>query len=198
METDIAAEENQLPPYPGISPADVLIIRSAVDAASVRNELLAADALGFDTESRPVFQKGQASDGPHLIQLATEQRAYLFPATSALQPEVLNLLQEVLVTEHIVKIGFGLHDDLKHLRSKLGLEAVNIVDLARALRPRKGKDVGVKTAVAEYLGMQMHKSKKTSTSNWAASELSERQQLYAANDAQAALLVYRQWQKRTR
>jgi ribonuclease D len=40
------------------------------------------------------------------------------------------------------------------------------------------------------LQQRFHKSKKTTTSNWAQAELSPTQRLYAANDAYAALRVY--------
>jgi ribonuclease D len=56
----------------------------------------------------------------------------------------------------------------------------------------------VKTAVAELLGQQLQKSKKVATTNWAGRALSERQMLYAANDAHAALRVYRAWLARSR
>jgi hypothetical protein len=45
--------------------------------------------------------------------------------------------------------------------------------------------------VARYFGQRMQKSRKVTTSNWANPRLSERQILYAANDAQVALRVYR-------
>ena len=50
---------------------------------------------------------------------------------------------------------------------------------------------GAKTAVAKYFGKRLQKSKRTTTSNWANPRLTERQILYAANDAQVALRVYR-------
>jgi RNA polymerase sigma factor for flagellar operon FliA len=55
----------------------------------------------------------------------------------------------------------------------------------------------VKTAVADLLGQQLQKSKKVATTNWASRVLSERQMLYAANDAHAALRVYRAWLARS-
>jgi RNA polymerase sigma factor for flagellar operon FliA len=47
--------------------------------------------------------------------------------------------------------------------------------------------------VAKFFGQALQKSKKISTTNWAASRLSEKQILYAADDAQVALRVYRHW-----
>ena len=39
----------------------------------------AADAIGFDTESKADLQKGEVSTGPHLVQLATDAHVWLFP-----------------------------------------------------------------------------------------------------------------------
>ena len=50
-----------------------------------------------------------------------------------------------------------------------------------------------KVAVAHFFGQKLQKSKKTGTSNWASAHLSERQLIYAANDAHVALRLYRAW-----
>jgi RNA polymerase sigma factor for flagellar operon FliA len=47
--------------------------------------------------------------------------------------------------------------------------------------------------VAKFFGLHLQKSKKISTTNWATSRLTEKQILYAADDAQVALRVYRRW-----
>ena len=49
---------------------------------------------------------------------------------------------------------------------------------------------GVRAGVAIVLGRKVHKSKRVTTSNWAAAQLDDRQRLYAANDAYAALCVF--------
>lgn len=69
----------ELPAYPGIGLDRITLVVSDTLAASALRALMAADAIGFDTESKPTFLKGEASTGPHLIQLATENHAYLFP-----------------------------------------------------------------------------------------------------------------------
>ena len=79
------------------------------------------------------------------------------------------------------------------MKSKLGIVTTNVLDLAKAMRESKQRDMGAKAAVAKYFGMQLAKSKKTSTSNWAHQPLTEKQILYAANDAQVALLTYLRW-----
>ena len=179
-----------LPPYPGITLKDIILVRNLADADLAYAHLSQASVLGFDTETKPVFQKGQKNDGPHLIQLATETNAFLFPVVQAVNIDVVKALLEA---PQILKVGYGLNDDIKQLKNKLGVVTVNVLDLARAMRESKQRDMGAKAAVAKFFGMQLSKSKKTSTSNWALNPLTEKQILYAANDAQVALLTYQRW-----
>ena len=183
----------ELPPYQGIAIADVVLIDAPAAAADACRLLLAETVLGFDTEAKPTFAKGEVSTGPHLIQLATADRVYLFPVRAQMDHAVHHHgLQEILESRHILKVGFGLGSDLAQLRARLGIEVQHVLDLSRALpsdRPRQ--TLGAKTAVARYLGRRMQKSKRTTTSNWAHLRLTERQMLYAADDAHVALKVYR-------
>jgi ribonuclease D len=182
-----------LTPYNGILFSDIRLIVSAPQAEQALAELMQADVLGFDTESKPTFVKGEQSRGPHLIQLATDDAAYLFQVGSAFNQHVA---ETVLSASHILKVGFGLSDDLKRLRGKMGIVTQNVLDLSIALRRGGRNDIGAKTAVAQFFGMHLQKSKKTSTTNWAAPQLTERQMLYAADDAQVALRIYRAWRAR--
>ncbi len=180
-----------LPPYSGISLDHVHLVQSPFDAERALAALQVADALGFDTESKPIFFKGQQSNGPHLIQLATDSEVFLFPVVAA--GHTTAVIKAVLESPQILKVGFGLSDDHKRLHAKLGVTPQHVLDLSRALREKGHGDLGAKSAVAQYFGMRLQKSKKVSTSNWAASPLNERQIKYAADDAHVALLVYRRW-----
>lgn len=182
--------EPPLPPYEGIALADVRLVRSDADAAAALAALLAADALGFDTESKPTFVKGESSTGPHLIQLATDDTVYLFQIGAS---PALDVLKTILESQTPLKVGFGLSDDVKRLRNKLGITTAGVLDLSVALRGGQRSDLGAKTAVAKFFGLRLQKSKKISTTNWANARLSERQILYAADDAHVALRVYRRW-----
>jgi RNA polymerase sigma factor for flagellar operon FliA len=183
--------EETLPPYPGISLANVVLVKSEDDVAAALAALSAGDAVGFDTESKPTFAKGEQSTGPHLVQLATDSTAYLFQIGSSPGVEVL---RAVLESPTIVKVGFGLGDDLRRLRSKLGIETANVIDLSTTLR-RSGErnTLGAKTAVARFFGQRLQKSKRITTTNWALPRLSEQQIRYAADDAHVALKLYRHW-----
>ena len=187
----IAASE--LPDYPGLRRDQVSLVVSAALAAQARQALLAADAIGFDSESKPTFRKGEAATGPHLVQLATDEHAYLFPVGRAHDSRVL---QEILEAPALLKVGFGLGNDRSALKARLAIEPQNLLDLGEVLRgPGHRGTVGAKVAVAHFFGQKLHKSKKTGTSNWASPQLSERQLLYAANDAHVALKLYRAWHR---
>ena len=183
--------EAELPPYEGISLAQVTLVNSPALAAAAEAALMAADAIGFDTESKPTFLKGEVSTGPHLVQLATEARAWLFPITRSGDHSVL---QDILASPQVLKVGFGLGNDRSALKARLGVTLENVLDLGEIRRgPGHRGRVGAKVAVAHFFGKKLQKSKKTGTSNWANPRLTERQMLYAANDAHVALRLYRAW-----
>ena len=184
----------ELPDYAGIALADIVLVTSGQLAAEAYSALMASEVVGFDTESKPTFLKGELSTGPHLIQLATATRAYLFPlAQWPSAPE----LKAILESTQLLKVGFGLGNDRSALKSRLGIDLANVLDLGEVLRGQGHRGtVGAKIAVAHFFGEKLHKSKKVGTSNWANPRLSERQLLYAANDAQVALRVYREWLNR--
>lgn len=188
----IADDLSTLPLYEGIRLEDVCLVQSRAEETAALSALMAGDAIGFDTESKPTFAKGEVSDGPHLVQLATDDKAYLFPVTGGPASDVL---RTVLESPKVLKVGFGLRDDLRRLQTKLGIRTEHVVDLAITLRQEKRGDVGAKAAVERFFGQRLQKSKKTSTTNWSNPRLTERQMLYAANDAQVALRVYRAWQQ---
>jgi RNA polymerase sigma factor for flagellar operon FliA len=195
--------DDALPPYEGIKLADVRLVRTRQDADGALSALLASDAIGFDTESKPTFQKGEQSTGPHLVQLATDAHAYLFQigmhkpaAVEGAPPPVvpgIDVLRAVLESSAILKVGFGLGDDLRRLRAKLGIETRNVLDLSTALRRGERNALGARTAVARFFGQRLQKSRKITTTNWALPRLSDKQILYAADDAHVALRIYRHW-----
>lgn len=188
-----ALAEADLPPYPGLPLAQIILADSVPAARWARDELMAADAIGFDTESKPTFLKGEVSTGPHLIQLATDDAAWLFPVQRLVDRGILS---EILESPAILKVGFGLGNDRSALKSRLDITLNNVLDLGEILRGRGHRGtVGAKVAVAHFFGQKLQKSKKIGTSNWASPRLNERQMLYAANDAHVALQLYRAWRR---
>ena len=177
-----------MPPFPTLSLDAVSLVRTPAQIEVAMMELKAAACLGFDTESKPTFHKGQTSDGPHLVQFATRERAWLFQTR---MPEAQAAVAAVLHDGDIAKVGFGLANDTSQLAHKFGIHPHNLIDLDRNFRQLGYRNsVGAKGAIAILFGQRFSKSKRLSTSNWSLPQLSELQLLYAANDAYAAIRVH--------
>ncbi len=187
----------------GLQLHQIIVVTSLVDMKLAIADLSTSGTIGFDTESKPTFRKGEESLGPHLVQLSTLKRAYLFSIPSHIvtesEREFCNSLVRIFKSNSIKKVGFGLANDLNLINSKFGCDLVNFVDLGLALREEGGAQlVGTKTAVLRYLDKVLEKPKKLSMSDWSKSIqfYNSRMILYAANDAHVALLVYNEWQRR--
>lgn len=177
-----------LPPFERLGLARITLVNTEAQALAAYAELAAAAAWGFDTESKPTFRVGEESDGPHILQLSTPERAWVFQLHDLACRAVA---AELLAMEGIVKAGFGLGDDRKRIIAKLRVEPNGILELNTVFRERGyRKDMGVKGAVAVLFNQRFIKSKKAATSNWANARLTEAQLVYAANDAYAAIRVF--------
>lgn len=177
-----------LPEFERLGLDRISLVSTGAQAQQAHEALIAASAWGFDTESKPTFRAGEISDGPHALQLATLERAWVFQLHD---PECRDIAAQLLARGGIVKAGFGLGDDRKRIVHKLGIEPQGILELNTVFRERGyRKDMGVKGAVAVLFQQRFIKSKKAATSNWANARLSEAQLAYAANDAYAAIRVW--------
>ncbi len=178
----------ELEPFTGLEIEQVFVVTSERQAGLALEELMQARTVGFDTESKPTFLKGQKSEGPHVLQFATTEKAFIFQSHfTESHPAIIELLK----SSELTKIGFGLGGDLDQISNRFGLRPGAIVDLDRSFKLLGYRNaVGAKSAVAMLFNRKLSKSKSITTSNWAARELTERQLLYAANDAYAAIRVY--------
>ncbi|HMN94467.1 MAG TPA: 3'-5' exonuclease [Hydrogenophaga sp.] len=181
-------EITALPAFERLGLEHIVRVDDEGGARTAALALAAHPVWGFDTESKPTFVRDQASDGPHVVQLATAQQAWVFQLHD---PGCRALVAAMLADPGHVKAGFGLGDDHKRIVAKLGVQPAGVLDLNHVFR-RLGyrKDIGVKAAVAVMFGQSFAKSKKAATSNWAARQLSPGQLVYAANDAWAAARVH--------
>src|SRR5918996_5020624 len=103
---------------------EVRVVSTPHDLAPALADILAETVVGFDTETRPAFRAGE-SYPPSLAQVATARAVYLFQVRHR---EVAQAVAEVLATEHVVKAGVGLKDDLKALRKLVEFSAKSVVD----------------------------------------------------------------------
>jgi ribonuclease D len=176
-----------LQPFAGLELERIHVPANREEFAAATVEIKAAGIVGFDTESRPTFVTGDVSEGPHVVQFALHDKAYLFQVHRA---EGLPFLVELLQSEQVIKVGFGLKSDSGHIFAKLGVRFGGVVDLNTVFRMNGyQKEIGVRTAVGLVFNQRFAKSKKATTSNWSQPQLTPQQMLYAANDAYAALKV---------
>jgi ribonuclease D len=188
MERPTSEQIAALPPYPALPLDRIHVLRDAAQCEFAESELRRAGHVGFDTESKPMFVAGGVPTGPHIVQFATADRAFIVHTEL---PETEAFLRAMVESQAIAKVGFGIASDRAPLHRKLGVALGGGVDVSFMVRRLGFKQaVGLKTAVAIVLGQRMPKSKKVTTSNWAAPQLSPQQLQYAANDAHASLLVY--------
>ncbi|EPJ43403.1 MAG: 3'-5' exonuclease [Osedax symbiont Rs2] len=186
MQRPTKQQIRELPLYLGLDLVNIMLVENERDAAQVLKELSSESCLGFDTESKPIFSKGETSPGPTLIQLATKTKAYLFPMRFV---AAVASARAILSNPNIKKVGFGISGDKKELRNKLNIDIENTEDLAVKLKKLIGdKDpLGARAAVALMLKLRLGKGAQKS--NWGAYPLKKHQIQYAANDAHCAMCV---------
>lgn len=176
------------PLFPTLEKRDIFVVSKSSECLAAYESLKDVAVVGFDTESKPTFVKNEISSGPHVVQFAVHDKAYVFQLFDETCRAVVSKL---LASPNILKVGFGLAGDGVQIRRTLGIEPENVLDI-NTLFNAKGyiKEIGIKSAVAVLFHQRLIKSRKATTSNWANKVLSEGQILYAANDAFAALKVY--------
>jgi ribonuclease D len=188
------AEIALLEPFVGLTLECIHVPASKAEFAYASDEIKAAGIVGFDTESKPTFVVGDISKGPHLVQFALLDKAYLFQLH---QTEGHPFLIELLQSEQVIKVGFDLRSDRGHIHAKLGIKLGGVVDLNTVFRmDGYQKHMGVRAAVGLVFNQRFPKSRKVTTSNWSQHQLTPQQLRYAANDAYAALKVLERLNRR--
>lgn len=178
----------ELPLFVGLGLDRIELLTTDAQFDAARRAIENAGRVGFDTETKPTFTKDAVREGPHVIQFALHDRAFIVQVGA--NPPI-DFLRAVIGSDRIVKVGFGLASDRGLLMKKLGIELRGVVELTQVLRALRYKHaLGVRAAVAIVLGRRFQKSKSVTTSNWAVPKLAANQVLYAANDAYAALAVF--------
>ncbi len=146
------------------------------------------NVIGFDTETRPSFRKGQVNQ-ISLVQLATPFHAFLFRISALNLPDKLI---ELFEDDSIIKVGAALHDDLIDLRRIRDFKAGGFLDLQKYVGAFGIENKGVAKLSGIVLGFRI--SKNQQLSNWDARKLNEAQKEYAATDAWVCLRIYQELQ----
>ncbi len=185
-------ERRALAPFRNLARERIHIISNHAECQAIADELQQVEVFGFDTESKPTFNANEKSTGPHLLQLATDQHAYLFQVNA----ETLDFLAPLLANPKQLKAGFALKNDVSLLRRK-GILLDGTVELSHQFKSLGIKqNIGAQNAVAILLQQYLPKSKHTKLSNWSKFPLTEAQIDYACADAYASLKIYQELKRR--
>ena len=153
------------------------LVRSLAQLAEALPELNHERVLGFDTETRAAFRKGE-SYPPALLQFATARAVWLVQLRAL---PTLGGLAELLGSARHLKAGVGLDYDLRKLRESYEFKPAGFVDLAKLSDAAGFRANGLRGLAAHVLGLRV--AKQTQCTNWARAELTEQQLRYAATDA---------------
>ena len=185
-------ETSLMPLFKGLPLDQIHVPSTRAECQTALDEISAAGVGGFDTEARPTFRKGQKSDGPHVVQFALTNKAFIFQLHRS---ECEKAVSELITSKSVLKVGFGLKNDHGQIRQRLGIPLNHVLDLDQVFRKMGyGGQLGVRAAIGVLFQQCFKKSKSTTISNWALPKLTPRQLLYAANDSYAALKVMEELQ----
>lgn len=167
-------------------PVDITVVDTPELARVALRELSRARVVGFDTETRPSFQKGRMFNVA-LMQLSTDDHCYLFRLNML---GISEHLRHFLEDPEIIKIGLSVHDDFSVMRRLVrDLYPQGFIDLQEYVKYFHINDISLQKIFAIVYGMKISKNQRLT--NWEAPELTEPQQKYAAIDAWACLKLYR-------
>lgn len=148
--------------------------------AHLKNE----SVFGFDTETRPAFQKG-VSYQPALIQVAAEKCVYLFRICTL---NNIDPLVDFFEDETALKCGVGILNDVNELRDLQNFNPNGFVEISTISRKLGYKQSGLRNLGAILMGIRI--SKASQLSNWERYRLDFKQVQYAATDAWLSREIY--------
>ncbi len=161
-----------------------IVIDDAADARQAVAYLSKQTAIGFDTETRPSFRKGDTHKVA-LIQLSTEDECFLFRTCMMGFTEPLVRLME---NPDVLKVGLSTKDDFHGLNQLSPCHPAGVVELQEYVRRYGIADMSLQKVYAIIFGE--HISKGQRLTNWEAKELTPGQISYASLDAWACLIIY--------
>lgn len=162
----------------------IIVISTEKDADKAVAYLMQQPVLGFDTETRPSFQKGKMHQVA-LLQVATHEACFLFRLNKiGLTDSVVRLLEDTTIT----KVGLSLQDDMRMLNLRRNFKPGTFVELQKEVKDIGIEDNSLQKIYANLFGGKIAKNQQLS--NWEADILTDAQQKYAATDAWACIQIH--------
>jgi ribonuclease D len=167
----------------------IVVVLTETEAEKAVRYLLKADILGFDTETRPSFKKGQQNK-VSLLQVSTHDTCFLFRLNRfGLCPAIKKLLE----TKKVRKIGLSWDDDIRSLKALGDFKPQGFFELQQHMLELGIEDISLAKLYANIFGQRI--SKREQLSNWESDVLSTKQQGYAATDAWACIMLYEEYMR---
>ena len=165
---------------------EIRIVEQERDIAAACKLLAEQSGIGFDTETRPSFRPG-GTFRVSLLQLSTPKVCFLFRLNKIpLAKPILQLLED----KKVLKIGADVAGDLRSLRQIRHFRDGGFVDLQSIASEWGIGEKSLRKLSAIVLGQRVSKAQRLS--NWEATTLTDKQQLYAATDAWVCTRIYEQ------
>ena len=164
---------------------EVIVVDTPEKVEEAVEYLSKQNAIGVDTESRPSFTRG-VHYPTALLQIATEERCYLFRLTHVGMPQAL---ADIFANPKITKVGLAFKDDRAGLRRRRDFKPANCIDLQTIVSKYGILDMGLQKIFAICFGRKISKAQQLT--NWENSHLTPDQARYASTDAWATLLIYK-------
>ncbi|MDF1878484.1 3'-5' exonuclease domain-containing protein 2 [Sulfurimonas sp. SAG-AH-194-C20] len=159
----------------------IVIVQTVQELELAIKSLKKTKLIGFDSEQKPTFKKGEKANKISLIQIANADECYLI---QVLKIKDITPLLDFIRDRNYVKIGINLVGDKKALYDEFKIHMKGTLDLDGILTKLTSKNsIGAKKVAKVFLNKNIQKSKKVSVSNWEADVLSDKQIKYASEDA---------------
>ncbi len=161
------------------------VVQSLYEAERAVDYLLTQPILGFDTETKPQFQRGHSSLVA-LLQVSSRDICFLFRLNMIGLPDsIKRLLSDEGET---LKIGLSWHDDICGLLRRGEFRPGTFIEIQQIAKDMGLRDLSLQKLYANLMGRRISKTQRLS--NWEADHLSEAQKRYAATDAWACIQLY--------
>lgn len=163
---------------------EIELIESSSQLSAALNYLSGFPYIGFDTEAKPAFKKGQYNP-VCLVQFACKEKVFLIRNRIS---GFTDSLVEFLENPKVIKVGAGIKDDIKDLQYWRPFEPAGFEDLNTIVHNMGFVNSGVRNLAALILERRI--SKNQQTTNWERDELTDPQKIYAATDAWVCYEIY--------
>ena len=161
-----------------------VVINYPKDVDKAIKYLMTQSIVGFDTETRPTFKKGQVHK-VCLLQIATHDECFLFRINKT---GLTDSIRKFFESKNVLKVGLSIHDDFRALHKLSEFEPAAYIELQGYVKQFDIADNSLQKIYAILFGKRISKGQRLT--NWEADVLTESQQDYASLDAKACLQIY--------